>query len=112
MRKNLCQLRPFFMLIALLFSFQWLSAQTGTVKGTVKDANGNPLAGASVTVQGIKAGTTTDAAGNYSLKLPPGKYSVTVSFVGQAPQTSAVTVTNGGTTIKILPPRKSLTSTT
>ncbi len=98
MRKNLPLLRPFFMLIILLLSFHWLSAQTGTVKGTVKDANGNPLAGASVTVQGTKAGTTTDAGGNYSLKLPPGKYTLTVSFVGQAPQSSLVTVTNGGTT--------------
>ena len=97
MIKNLLLLRPFFLLIVLLLSFQWLSAQTGTVKGTVKDANGNPLAGASVTVQGTKTGTTTDAAGNYSLKLPPGKYTLIVSFVGQAPQSSTVAVTNGGT---------------
>lgn len=97
MIKNILLLRLFFLLIVLLLLCQWLSAQTGTVKGTVKDANGNPLAGASVTVQGTKAGTSTDAAGNYSLKLPPGKYTLTVSFVGQAPQSSTVTVTNGGT---------------
>ncbi|MEO5682182.1 MAG: TonB-dependent receptor [Chitinophagaceae bacterium] len=98
MRKNLLKLRPACMLMVLLLSFQWLSAQTGTVKGTVKDANGNPLAGASVTVPGKKTGTTTDANGNYSLKLPPGKYEILVSFVGQSPQSMHVTVTDGGTT--------------
>ncbi|MEO6316977.1 MAG: TonB-dependent receptor [Chitinophagaceae bacterium] len=94
MRKNL---RPAFMVITLLLSFHWLSAQTGTVKGVIKDANGTPLTGASVTVQGKRTGTTTDANGNYTLKLPPGAYTIVVSFVGQTPQTSPVTVTDGGT---------------
>ena len=43
------------MLTALLLTFQWVSAQTGTVRGTVKDASGNPLAGASVTVEDRKS---------------------------------------------------------
>jgi iron complex outermembrane recepter protein len=98
MRKNLRRLRPASILIILLLAFQWLSAQTGTVKGSIKDANGNPLTGASVTVQGKKTGTTSDANGNYTLKLPPGKYIILVTFVGQTPQSNQVTVTDGATT--------------
>jgi iron complex outermembrane recepter protein len=97
MRKFIYTLRFTGIISLLLFAFQWASAQTGTIKGTIKDANGNPLAGASVTVQGKKAGTTSDANGNYTLKLPPGQYTIVVTFVGQAAQRSLVSVTVGGT---------------
>ena len=96
MRKNLIAGRaPAFILMFLLTSFQWLSAQTGTVKGNIKDASGNPLSGASITVQGKKNGTVSDANGNYSLVLPPGRHVIIVSFVGQKPQRMEVSVTEG-----------------
>ncbi len=84
----------FFLLLA-----QFTFAQTGTVKGTVKDAAGNPLAGASVTVPGKKSGTATDANGNYSLSLPPGAYTLAVSFVGNVSQRQQVMVTTGTVTL-------------
>jgi iron complex outermembrane recepter protein len=97
MGKNLRRLRPALITIMLLTAFQWLSAQTGTVKGIIKDEKGSPLSGASVTVQGKKNGTITDANGNYTLALPPGKYTIVVSFVGQKPQKMEVVVTDGTT---------------
>ena len=100
MRKNLQLLRAACISLTLLFSFHWLSAQTGTITGSVRDLSGSPLTGASVTVQGSKAGTTTDANGNYTLKLPPGTYTIVVSFVGQTPQRSQVTVTDGGSVVQ------------
>ncbi len=84
-------------LFVTIFSFAFAQAQTGTIEGVVKDANGNPLPGASVTIQGQSKGTTTDVNGKYSLKIAPGTYTVVISFVGQAPQSSTVTVTAGGT---------------
>lgn len=99
MRKK----HPFFNLILLFVAFMFsagtLNAQTGTVKGTVKDASGSPLAGASVTVEGQSKGTSTDGSGNYSLKLAPGTYVIVISFVGQAPVKNTVTVTAGGETV-------------
>jgi len=65
-----------------LFAF----AQNATVKGTVKDEKGKPLAGASVVVQGSKAGTVTDNDGNYSISVPPGRQTLIISFVGTAAQ--------------------------
>ena len=41
-----------------------LYAQDFTVKGSVKDAQGEPVIGASVTVQGQKMGVITDIDGN------------------------------------------------
>lgn len=87
-------------LVTLFFlvSAAFAQAQTGTIKGTVKDVNGNPLSGASVAIEGQSKGTTTDGAGNYSLKLPAGTYTVVITYVGQAPQKNTVTVVAGGTT--------------
>lgn len=73
---------------------------TGTITGTVKDANGNPLSGASVTVEGTRAGTFTDATGSYSIRVAPGTYTLLISFVGQTPQRFRVTVPEGGTIIQ------------
>lgn len=49
--------------------------------GFVKDENGNPLIGASVSVEGSTQVTLTDSKGNFSLLLSIGKQSVSVSFV-------------------------------
>jgi iron complex outermembrane receptor protein len=86
------------MLTALLLTFHWASAQSGTVRGTVKDASGNPLSGASVTVEGGRVGAATDAGGKFSLSLPPGQYTIVASFVDQAPARQPVTVGAGTTT--------------
>lgn len=60
---------------------------SGTMFGTVKDANGNPVAGAKVVAtsneQGISRETTTAADGSFQFPLIPiGGYSVTVSAAG------------------------------
>jgi iron complex outermembrane recepter protein len=84
-------------ILTLLFFGVFANAQNGTIKGIVKDINGNPLAGASISIQGLTKGTTTDANGAYSLSVAPGVYKLTISFVGQASQTTSVTVVAGGT---------------
>ncbi|ANE51415.1 SusC/RagA family TonB-linked outer membrane protein [Flavisolibacter tropicus] len=40
------------------------------ITGVVKDEGGQPLAGVSVSIKNSKIGTTTNAAGSYSIKLP------------------------------------------
>jgi iron complex outermembrane recepter protein len=86
MLKSIYMLRVTGFLMFLLLTFHWASAQTGTVKGTVKDSGGNPLAGPSVAVEGKRTGTITDARGNYALKLSPGQYFIIATFVGESAQ--------------------------
>lgn len=63
----------------LLCSFTIVQAQT--ITGVVKDANNEPIIGASVAVKGTTTGTLTDIDGNY--KISAGSSSVLVfSFVG------------------------------
>ena len=62
---------------------------TGTIQGTVVDANGAIVAGANVEVKNLETNSartlTTDEGGRFvSLGLPPGNYSVTVSRQGFA----------------------------
>ena len=72
-------------LIAILVLGLYAFAQNKQVPGTVSDANGNPVAGATVMVDGTSIGTTTNAAGQYSLSAPAdGTLSVTfIGYVGQ-----------------------------
>jgi len=54
-----------------------------TLKGRVKEAvTGEVLIGATVWVDSLKLGTSTNAYGFYSLSIPRGNYLVRVSFVG------------------------------
>jgi iron complex outermembrane recepter protein len=97
MRKALNLLRSASLLFVLLLAVQSAFAQSATVKGSVKDANGTPLAGASVTVEGQKGGTITDGNGNFTLRVQPGSLTLLVSFVGQGEQRIPVTVSAGET---------------
>lgn len=57
-----------------------------TVKGVVKDANGEAIIGASVIEKGnAKNGTVTDIDGNYTLKVKRGAY-LEISYIGYISQ--------------------------
>ena len=56
--------------------------QTRTVTGKILGADGSPVAGASITVNGTTTGTQTDASGNFSISVPSGRNALTVSSVG------------------------------
>ena len=60
------------------------------VKGTVKDASGEPLIGVSILVKGTTNGTVTDIDGNFNLNAPKGAL-LEISYVGYVTQTISVT---------------------
>lgn len=62
------------------------------IKGRVTDEKQEPMPGVSVVVVGTTNGTSTDAAGNYALKVADGAYKITYSFVGFAAVTKSITV--------------------
>jgi outer membrane receptor protein involved in Fe transport len=77
------------------------STKSGAIGGVVVDAaQGEPLPGANVSIQGTTTGTSTDLNGRYRIRnLAPGTYDVLVSFVGfQQKTVTGVTVTAGRTT--------------
>lgn len=64
------------------------------IKGVVKDADGRPLADASVKLKGSEIGTATDADGNFVLQAPGGSQTLLISYVGY--QTLEIVVPAGG----------------
>ncbi len=77
----------------LLVFFTAATAQTGTVKGTVKGSDGLPLGGASVILKGVNTGTTTDNNGVYSITAPAGRQTLLISFAGMATREIDISVT-------------------
>ena len=70
----------------MLLCMLWLTGfAQSAIKGTVKDKNGEPLIGVSVTY-GNGQGTVTDIDGNFSVNAPAGS-TIKFSYVGYKPQT-------------------------
>ncbi|MEM7787568.1 MAG: TonB-dependent receptor, partial [Bacteroidota bacterium] len=87
------------LLVALLVAAPAL-AQTGTLEGSVRDAVGGPLPGATVQVADTPLGATTDADGRYRLvDVPVGEQTVEVRFVGYATARRLAVVEAGQTTV-------------
>lgn len=84
MKKTKQLIRQTFLAILMLMAYSsTLYAQDITVKGTVKDANAEPLIGATVIVKGNSSlGTVTDFDGNFTLKVPSEAATLVFTYVG------------------------------
>jgi TonB-linked SusC/RagA family outer membrane protein len=82
MKKMIC------LFSALLLTITIVRAQTRTITGTVSsEANGEPLAGASITIGGQTTGTTTGASGRFSITVASDEnLTLVVSFQGYETQ--------------------------
>lgn len=91
--------------LALLFAAASTAAfaQSGKIAGKVTDAeNGEALIGASVLVVGTSLGAATDFDGNYNiLNVPPGVYTIRISYVGYTNKTISNIRVSTGLTARI-----------
>ncbi len=71
--------------LLLFFSIETFAQQL-TVKGIVKDVNGDAVIGASVLLKGTTNGTITDLDGNFSLFDVPEASTIEISFIGYITQ--------------------------
>jgi TonB-dependent receptor len=73
----------------------------GTIKGKVFDKDTKEgLPGANVTIKGTSTGTASDLNGGFTLpSVPPGTYTVQVSYVGYLTKTATVSVSNDGVAV-------------
>ena len=75
-------MRKFVLLIMAVLSVSaWALAQNRQISGTVTNADGKPIAGATVLVEGTSTGTTTNAEGKFSVSAPANG-TLAVSFIG------------------------------
>lgn len=73
-----------FLLLLLISSHVIYAGTTGKLSGSVKDSQtGEPLVGANIIIVGTEFGAATNLDGNFViLNIPPGSYSVKVSYIG------------------------------
>lgn len=77
------------LLLSVVVALSWTAALaqvggTRDLSGTVVDADGEPIIGATVVVKGSTIGTATDFDGNYELTVPQSATAIVFSFVGFA----------------------------
>lgn len=86
------------LLSCILMSDELQAQINGRVTGTVTDSKtGDFLPGANVMVQGTQFGSATDREGRYRIEnVPPGTYTLTVSYIGYEDYATQVVVTAKG----------------
>ena len=77
------------LLLVLCVGFN-ANAQNITVNGTVVDSTGEPMIGATVSVDGTKNAVATDIDGNFTLKNVSSKATLVVSYIGYKTEKVAV----------------------
>lgn len=83
-------MRKFLLLIFVVFLMICMAtAQDGKLRGKITDkTTGEPLIGATVVLEGTTLGAASDINGDYIvLSVPPGIYTIKVSYVGYTPLT-------------------------
>jgi len=79
-------MKQLILLLSALFFTNYLPAQIGILKGTVKDSAGNAVPYANISVQKTKLSTQSNEQGNYLLQnIPAGNYTVYVSTANYLP---------------------------
>ena len=69
------------------------ATSTGTVQGTVRDNNAQPIQDATVAVQGTELQTTTDSYGQYQItNVPAGQRTLIASKIGYVSETKVVNI--------------------
>ncbi|MBD3276421.1 MAG: PEGA domain-containing protein, partial [Candidatus Marinimicrobia bacterium] len=81
-------------LIFLVFFSGISSAMAATVSGIVTDAeSADPLSYANVILRDTQQGATTDEQGYYVIQnVPPGEYTLAVSYIGYAQRDTTISV--------------------
>ncbi len=78
------------LLLALIYSFSLTNAQI--LKGKITDQSGKPVGYATVYISELRQGTTSNAKGDYEIRLNPGKYTVGYQSLGYQPVYVSITL--------------------
>lgn len=89
----------FLLVITLYFVAAKAFAQNGTISGSVRTSDGQPVELVTVNVKGTAKGALTDRNGKYQIRnIQPGLHRLVASFIGLEKQEQTVEVTAGGIT--------------
>ena len=94
--------------LMLFISFAILSqlSLAQTLNGKITDISGQPVPYATVYLQELKQGTTSNTKGDYEIKLLPGKYMVSYQSLGYEPVFENINITDTDITRNIVLPEQ------
>src|SRR4029450_10009191 len=102
------QMKKNALLVALLYSFLFASAQNRVVTGKVTDDKGAPLSNVSIVVKNTNIGTTTNPEGFFSVNVPVNRNVLVFSYINMTER--EVNITNQTSiNVSMHPSDKSLT---
>ncbi|MDR0961738.1 MAG: TonB-dependent receptor [Mediterranea sp.] len=99
MKRINLNLKPLGLVLLFCLIPLWALAQQIAIKGSVKDAQGEPIIGASVLQKGTTNGTITDVDGNFTLQVPANS-TLTVTYIGYRAQ--EVVANRGGQVLNVV----------
>ena len=84
---NYVQMKRLILFLTSLLVIASTAFAQSTVRGSVQDENGEPLAGVSILVKGTQVGTVTDIDGTFNLRgVPANAQTLVISFIGMETQ--------------------------
>jgi TonB-linked SusC/RagA family outer membrane protein len=99
MKQNLLTCFWAFAMLGVLVPAASWAQQTGSIAGTVKDAEGQPIIGAAVVVQGTTLGSASDVNGLFRIEgAKSGRITLAASYLGYQTFTTVLVVESGKTT--------------
>jgi TonB-linked SusC/RagA family outer membrane protein len=87
-----CLIKMLVLVFGILINLSVFAQDTRTLRGTVVDAQNNPVIGATVIVKDTRIGVPTDVEGNFELQIPVDNEVIVISFIGM--ETQEVNVAN------------------
>lgn len=79
-----------------------LTVNAQLLRGRITDSSGSPMPAASVYINELRHGTTSNSDGLYEITLPPGNYTVNYQFLGYTPVTRHFALTGEVVTADII----------
>jgi hypothetical protein len=76
--------------VVMLITFLTPVTSGQVLKGSIKDSDGKPIAYATVYIQELRQGTTSNTKGDYEIRLPTGKYTVIYQSLGYTPDLKTI----------------------
>ena len=84
-----------FILIILVILCSFPFAHSQILKGKITNQSGEPILYATVYIQELKQGTTSNTNGDYEIRLPAGRYTVIYQSLGYQPVYVNITLSEG-----------------
>jgi outer membrane receptor protein involved in Fe transport len=94
MNKKLLVTIVIIVIITILYKLPAYAQERVTISGTISDSRSNEtLIGANVYIEELKTGVSTNEYGFYSITIPPGDYTIWLSYIGYQSAKESVSLT-------------------